>query len=153
MNARFVVRAASDAEYTDPGALAPGSTGLTRWAAVTEDDGCYAFPDPAHDRNRHRVAECFVARPIRCRFAAVLDQRVIVGESLQTQTLDRHKATNASLRDCFWHAVNRMGNFLLYADTIRAGLRRSEGNSRDMRIANGRRQVFFTNASSRRAAT
>ena len=39
MNARFVVRTASNADYSDPGALAPGSAGLTRWAAVTEDDG------------------------------------------------------------------------------------------------------------------
>lgn len=39
MSARFVVSTASDAVYADPGDLAPGSVGLTRWAAVTEDDG------------------------------------------------------------------------------------------------------------------
>ncbi len=39
MNGRFVVRRGDEAEYTAPGALAPGSEGLTRWAAVTEDDG------------------------------------------------------------------------------------------------------------------
>ncbi len=39
MSARFVVRTAAEAQYGDPGALAPGSEGLTRWAAVTEDDG------------------------------------------------------------------------------------------------------------------
>ena len=39
MSARFVVRTASTAEYADPGELAPRSVGLTRWAAVTEDDG------------------------------------------------------------------------------------------------------------------
>jgi quercetin dioxygenase-like cupin family protein len=37
--ARFVVRHAADAEYIDPGPLAPGSEGLTRWRAVGEDDG------------------------------------------------------------------------------------------------------------------
>ncbi|PZQ90678.1 MAG: cupin domain-containing protein [Leifsonia xyli] len=39
MSARHVVRAASEAEYAAPGELAPDSHGLTRWAAVTEDDG------------------------------------------------------------------------------------------------------------------
>ena len=39
MNARFVVRTGADAEYVNPGALAPDSSGLTRWGAVTEDDG------------------------------------------------------------------------------------------------------------------
>lgn len=39
MTARFVVRRGAEADYADPGALAPGSEGLTRWAAVTEDDG------------------------------------------------------------------------------------------------------------------
>jgi quercetin dioxygenase-like cupin family protein len=39
MNARFVVRTATDAQYAPPGALTPGSVGLTRWAAVTEEDG------------------------------------------------------------------------------------------------------------------
>jgi quercetin dioxygenase-like cupin family protein len=39
MSARFVVRRRDEAQYADPGALAPGSSGLTRWAAVTEDDG------------------------------------------------------------------------------------------------------------------
>ena len=39
MNARFVVRAGDEAHYAAPGALAPGSEGLTRWNAVSEDDG------------------------------------------------------------------------------------------------------------------
>jgi len=39
MSARHVVRTAEDAAYVDPGALAPDSHGLTRWSAVTEDDG------------------------------------------------------------------------------------------------------------------
>jgi quercetin dioxygenase-like cupin family protein len=39
VNSRFVVRASADAEYASPGALAPGSVGLTRWNAVSEDDG------------------------------------------------------------------------------------------------------------------
>lgn len=36
---RFVVRRARDAEYRDPGPLAPGAVGVTRWRAVGEDDG------------------------------------------------------------------------------------------------------------------
>lgn len=39
MTARFVVRRGAEADYADPGALAPGSAGLSRWGAVTEDDG------------------------------------------------------------------------------------------------------------------
>lgn len=39
MSDRFVVRRASDADYREPGALAPGSTGLTRWRGVGYDDG------------------------------------------------------------------------------------------------------------------
>lgn len=39
MTARYVVRRAADAQYRDPGALAPGSTGLTRWAGVGYADG------------------------------------------------------------------------------------------------------------------
>lgn len=39
MNARFVVRTSDEAKYADPGALAPGSTGLVRWNAVSEDVG------------------------------------------------------------------------------------------------------------------
>lgn len=39
MTARFVVRKGDEALYSDPGALAPDSIGLSRWAAVTEDDG------------------------------------------------------------------------------------------------------------------
>ncbi|MBX3098675.1 MAG: cupin domain-containing protein [Salinibacterium sp.] len=39
MNARFVVRKGDEAHYDQPGELAPGSDGLRRWAAVTEDDG------------------------------------------------------------------------------------------------------------------
>jgi len=39
MTSRFVVRRADEAEYADPGALAPGSEGLTRWDAVGENDG------------------------------------------------------------------------------------------------------------------
>jgi quercetin dioxygenase-like cupin family protein len=37
--ARFVVRRAREAEYADPGALAPGAEGATRWRAVGEEDG------------------------------------------------------------------------------------------------------------------
>lgn len=37
--ARFVVRRAADADYRDPGPLAPGSVGLTRWRGVGEEDG------------------------------------------------------------------------------------------------------------------
>ena len=37
--ARFVVRRSSEADYRDPGPLAPGATGLTRWRAVGEEDG------------------------------------------------------------------------------------------------------------------
>lgn len=37
--ARFVVRRAAEAEYLDPGHLAPGATGMTRWRGVGEDDG------------------------------------------------------------------------------------------------------------------
>lgn len=37
--ARFVVRRASEAVYADPGALAPGAVGMTRWRGVGEDDG------------------------------------------------------------------------------------------------------------------
>ncbi|MDT0158516.1 cupin domain-containing protein [Microbacterium sp. ARD32] len=36
---RFVVRRADEAEYRDPGALAPASQGLTRWRCVGEADG------------------------------------------------------------------------------------------------------------------
>ena len=37
--AKFVVRHRADAVYEDAGALAPGSSGLTRWRGVGEDDG------------------------------------------------------------------------------------------------------------------
>lgn len=37
--ARFVVRRSSEADYRDPGPLAPDAVGLTRWRAVGEDDG------------------------------------------------------------------------------------------------------------------
>lgn len=37
--ARFVVRRAADAEYLDPGPLAPGAVGMQRWRGVGEDDG------------------------------------------------------------------------------------------------------------------
>lgn len=37
--ARFVVRRAADADYRDPGPLAPGAVGLTRWRGVGEADG------------------------------------------------------------------------------------------------------------------
>lgn len=37
--ARFVVRRAGEAEYRDPGALAPGAEGVTRWRGVGEADG------------------------------------------------------------------------------------------------------------------
>ncbi|MGV9194590.1 cupin domain-containing protein [Microbacterium sp. MC2] len=37
--ARFVVRRAADAQYADPGPLAPGAEGLTRWRGVGEADG------------------------------------------------------------------------------------------------------------------
>lgn len=37
--ARFVVRRAADADYRDPGQLAPGAVGLTRWRGVGEADG------------------------------------------------------------------------------------------------------------------
>jgi quercetin dioxygenase-like cupin family protein len=37
--ARFVVRRGNEAEYLDPGALAPGAVGLSRWRGVGEDDG------------------------------------------------------------------------------------------------------------------
>lgn len=36
---RFVVRRAQDAHYADPGGLAPGAVGLTRWRGVGEADG------------------------------------------------------------------------------------------------------------------
>jgi quercetin dioxygenase-like cupin family protein len=39
MTARFVVRRGDTAVYADPGALAPDSTGLSRWAGITEEDG------------------------------------------------------------------------------------------------------------------
>ena len=37
--ARFVVRRAAEADYRDPGPLAPGAVGLSRWRGVGEDDG------------------------------------------------------------------------------------------------------------------
>lgn len=37
--ARFVVRKAAEADYRDPGPLAPGAVGLTRWRGVGEADG------------------------------------------------------------------------------------------------------------------
>lgn len=37
--ARFIVRRAAEAEYVDPGPLAPGSDGMTRWRGVGEEDG------------------------------------------------------------------------------------------------------------------
>ncbi|WP_169079511.1 cupin domain-containing protein [Microcella alkalica] len=39
MSTRFVVRTAEEADYRDPGALAPDSSGYTRWCAVGYDDG------------------------------------------------------------------------------------------------------------------
>lgn len=36
---RFVVRRAEEAQYTEPGAIAPQSQGVTRWRAVGEVDG------------------------------------------------------------------------------------------------------------------
>ncbi|RZI87298.1 MAG: cupin domain-containing protein, partial [Microbacterium sp.] len=37
--ARFVVRRAAEAQYEDPGHLAPGAVGVTRWRGVGEADG------------------------------------------------------------------------------------------------------------------
>ena len=37
--ARFVVRRAAEAQYEDPGHLAPGAVGMTRWRGVGEADG------------------------------------------------------------------------------------------------------------------
>ncbi|GAA1059323.1 hypothetical protein GCM10009573_07490 [Agromyces bracchium] len=39
MNARYVVRRSASAVYDEPGGLAPGSIGLTRWRAVGFEDG------------------------------------------------------------------------------------------------------------------
>lgn len=39
MTKRYVVRTAEQADYRDPGALAPDSSGYTRWCAVGFDDG------------------------------------------------------------------------------------------------------------------
>lgn len=39
MPARYVVRRAAEAQYADPGALAPGSVGLTRWCGAGYEDG------------------------------------------------------------------------------------------------------------------
>src|SRR5258707_8304033 len=67
---------------------------------LTEDriDLGDALSDPAHDGNSHRVAESFVARTIGGQLAAVLDQCVIVGESLQALALARCQATHGHLR-------------------------------------------------------
>jgi quercetin dioxygenase-like cupin family protein len=37
--ARYVVRRAAEAAYVDPGPVAPGAVGVTRWQGVGEDDG------------------------------------------------------------------------------------------------------------------
>jgi quercetin dioxygenase-like cupin family protein len=37
--ARFIVRRASEAQYSDPGPLAPGAVGMLRWRGVGEADG------------------------------------------------------------------------------------------------------------------
>lgn len=39
MSARYVVRRAADADYREPGPIAPGSTGYTRWLGVGYADG------------------------------------------------------------------------------------------------------------------
>lgn len=39
MPARYVIRRAAEARYEDPGALAPESSGMTRWRAVGYEDG------------------------------------------------------------------------------------------------------------------
>ena len=39
MSARYVVRRTEEADYRDPGPLAPGSSGYSRWSAVGYEDG------------------------------------------------------------------------------------------------------------------
>jgi len=39
MHTRFVIRRAEEADYRDPGPIAPDSSGFTRWCAVGYDDG------------------------------------------------------------------------------------------------------------------
>src|SRR5216683_4102573 len=62
-----------------------------------------ALSDPAHDRNRHRVAECLVTGAIGGQLAAILDQSVVVRETLQALTLARGQPAHGHLRS--HHAI------------------------------------------------
>ena len=71
--------------------FAPAGSRQPPHASLTEDgiDRSDAFPDPAHDRDRHRIAERPVAWPIGSQPAAILDQGVIVGKPLEAFALSR----------------------------------------------------------------
>lgn len=46
-----------------------------------------ALADPTHDGNRHTITQRPIARAVGCRFAAILNERVVVGKSLQAFAL------------------------------------------------------------------
>ena len=57
-----------------------------------------ACSDPAHHRDRHRIAERPVAWAIGGQPAAILNQRVIVGKSLQAFALARRQTSHSHSR-------------------------------------------------------
>ena len=77
-----------------------GSSEAPVAVSITEDgvNGRNALSDPLHDGNRHRVAERLVTGAIGCRFAAVLDQGVVIGKTLQTLALTRGQSPHGHLR-------------------------------------------------------
>ena len=111
---------------------------------ITEEriDGCDALPDPAHDRNRHRVAKCFVARSIGCELAAILDQRVVVGESLQPFALTRRQPPHGHLRRHY--AIEP--SIRILAPIVGVRRKKDEEAEKDITKQNERVLVGFRNA-------
>jgi hypothetical protein len=64
-----------------------------------------AFADPAHDRDRHAIAECLIPWTIGCLFASPWDGGVVVRETLQPFAFPRREAAYRHLSNKYLSMV------------------------------------------------